>query len=416
MKVNANPAKGMRDFLPSEVRLRKHLETTIADVYERQGFAHIETPVLENIEMLTKSEGGENLQLIFKVLKRRDKLRLDTKELCEADLTDLGLRYDLTLPLSRFYAKNQDKLPSPFKALQIGTVFRAERQQRGRYRAFTQCDVDIIGDSSTMAECEVILSTIKALLALGLRDFKVKISDRRILAAVVHHFGLPESSLAEIAVILDKADKIGWPAVEEEMVKLGLPEEEVKALLTTISELTIDKLGAVGVPSDTCLAMRQVISVITEQAGGSYESAFCPTLVRGMGYYTGTVFEIEATELGLAIAGGGRYDRMIGQWLGHDVPAVGFSIGFERILLLLQEKGFVPPKMNRSIAYLYQKDLDPIDAVITGADTLRREGHNVNVLPLHKKLGKQLSQLESTGYDGYFLSGGVEVNWFMGSR
>jgi len=416
MKANVNPAKGMRDFLPEEVRLRRYLETTISDIYEKQGFSRIETPIVENIEMLTKSEGGENLQLIYKVLKRRDKLRLDVVSLTESELVDLGLRYDLTLPLSRFYANNMAKLPTPFKSLQIGTVFRAERQQRGRYRAFTQCDVDVIGDESPLAECEVVLATTKALLAVGVHDFKVRLSDRRILAAVVCHVGLPEERLGEVAVMLDKADKIGWAAVEEELVKLGLDADETRRFLSILRGLSLDGLSAVGVPSEVVTAIRLVADTVTANSSERYEVVFSPTLVRGMGYYTGMVFEVEEQTLGLSIAGGGRYDRMIGQWLGQDVPAVGFSIGFERVALLLQERGFAPPRVGRSMAYLYCKETDNPSDVLLSAERLRNAGDMVTVLPLQKKLGKQLKGLEAAGYDGYCLANEQKTVWFKEGR
>jgi len=416
MKVNVNPAKGMRDFLPEEVRLRRHLEATISETYERQGFSRIETPMVENIDMLVKSEGGENLQLIYKVLKRRDKLCLDTAILTESDLVDLGLRYDLTLPLSRFYANNMAKLPTPFKSLQIGTVFRAERQQRGRYRAFTQCDVDVIGDESPFAECEVVLATAKALLAVGIQNFRVRISDRRILAAVASHVGIPEVRLGEIAVALDKADKIGWPAVQEELLKLGLAAAATSSLLRVLRGLTIDDLSAVGVPTDVVSALQMVAGAITACAADNYQVVFSPTLMRGMGYYTGMVFEIEESTLGLSLAGGGRYDRMIGQWLGQNVPAVGFSIGFERVALLLQERGEIPPRLGRSLAYLYCAETSNPLEVLLGAEKLRSNGDRVSVLPLQKKLGKQLKNLEAAGYEGYFLAPMQKTVWFKEGR
>lgn len=412
MKVNVNPVKGMRDFLPADVRLREYVKSTITAVYEKQGFSLIDTPALENIEMLTNSEGGDNLQLIFKVLKRGEKLQLDKAGLTEDDLADLGLRYDLTLPLTRFYANNKEKLPTPFKAMQIGTVYRAERQQRGRYRAFTQCDIDIIAEPGYIAECELIHSTAKALLALEFKNFKVKISDRRILSAVILNAGFSADSIASICTTLDKADKIGWDGVESELVASGLASGKVQALLNTIRNLNIADLEQQGVASDIYAPLQEVISVVSAQAKGEYEIAFVPTLVRGMGYYTGMVFEIETEGLGLSVAGGGRYDNMIGKWIGTKVPAVGFSIGFERIVLILQEKGFTPPQQGKRIALLYNLEQDSLPNVLNTAEELRSQGFLISTLPARNKLGKQLDQLESDGYDGYYTFVKGEVTFF----
>lgn len=410
MKVNVNPVKGMRDFLPADVRLREYVKSTITAVYEKQGFSLIDTPALENIEMLTNSEGGDNLQLIFKVLKRGEKLQLTKPDLTEDDLADLGLRYDLTLPLTRFYASNKDKLPTPFKAMQIGTVYRAERQQKGRYRAFTQCDIDVISEAGHIAECELIHSTAKALMALEFKSFKVKISDRRILSAVILSAGFAQDNIASICTTLDKADKIGWEQVESEIVASGLEQSKVQSLLNTIRGLNIDSLEDQGVANDISGPLQEVISIVSAQAKGNYEIVFTPTLVRGMGYYTGMVFEIETEGLGLSVAGGGRYDNMIGKWIGTKVPAVGFSIGFERIILLLQERGFTPPQQGKRIAVLYNLEHDSLTQVLELAEQLRDQGYLVSTIPARNKLGKQLDQIESDGFDGYYTFAKGEIS------
>ncbi|MBS3874151.1 MAG: histidine--tRNA ligase [Firmicutes bacterium] len=402
MKINVNPVKGMRDFLPAEVRLREYVKSKITETYEQQGFSLIETPAVENIELLTNSEGGDNLQLIFKILKRGEQLQLGRADLSEESIVDCGLRYDLTLPLSRFYACNKDKLPTPFKAMQIGTVYRAERPQKGRYRAFTQCDIDIIGDASPLAECELIHATAKALQSVHLQDFVVKISDRRLLAAVIASFGFAPEAVPSICLALDKSDKIGWDKVLQELCEGGLEAEQVEQFVSAVRGLSLETVLSYGVPASIYDSLKEVIDTVAKLADGKYQVIFSPTLVRGMGYYTGMVFEIATEGLGLAVAGGGRYDAMIGKWLGTMVPAVGFSIGFERIILLLQERGFVPPSSCARIALLFSQEHDSLYSILAAAEALREAGHKVSTLPARHKLGKQLAQLEAEGYSGYY--------------
>lgn len=412
--MNVNPVKGMREFLPAENRLREHVKSVIIATYEQQGFELISTPAVENIDLLTNSEGGDNLQLIFKILKRGEKLQLGQPGLTEDDLVDLGLRYDLTLPLSRFYANNRSKLHAPFKAMQIGTVYRAERQQKGRYRAFTQCDIDIIAEPSHIAECELIQSTAKVLCSLGFTGFKVKISDRRILSTVIGNAGFPVDTVAGICTVLDKADKIGWVKVENELLAAGFDQAKVRVLLETIRGLCIEDLESQSVADDIIVPLREVIAITTAQSNSQYEVAFVPTLVRGMGYYTGMVFEIETEGLGLSVAGGGRYDNMISKLGGVEVPAVGFSIGFERIVLLLQERGFIPPRSGRRIALLYNLEHDELAAILSAAEEVREQGLQANTIPARAKLGRQLNQLEASGYDGYYTLAKQAVSWFKG--
>lgn len=413
MKVNVNPVKGMRDFLPAEVRLREYVKLKIQETYEQQGFSLIETPAVEHIELLTNSEGGDNLQLIFKIMKRGEQLQLERADISEEALVDCGLRYDLTLPLSRFYANNKEKLPEPFKVIQIGSVYRAERPQRGRYRTFTQCDIDIIGDASPLAECELIHATAKALLSVGTRGFTIKLSDRRILTAVIHKLGFAMSSASGICATLDKADKLGWEGVQQELIAGGLEDDRVSELLAVVRGLSLEALPLYDVPREVSSPLSEVIAVVTKLAQGEYRIEFTPTLVRGMGYYTGMVFEIATEGVGLAVAGGGRYDAMIGKWLGTSVPAVGFSIGFERIILLLQEQNFAPPSLALRIALLYSREQDSPENILTVAETLRSSGYQVNVLPVKSKLGKQLGQLEAQGYRGYYSMAKGELKLFQ---
>ncbi len=400
MKYNTNPVKGMRDFLPKDVQLREHLSDVIAHIYAQHGFQRIETPAVEHIELLQNSEGGENLALIFKILKRGEKLAL-TGNQDEDELVDCGLRYDLTLPLARFYANQRSRLPEPFKALQIGTVYRAERPQKGRFRAFTQCDIDILGEASEIAELELIHATAEALRAIGLRGFTVEVSDRRVLGALVSSLGLDPALTTLVAVCIDKADKIGWERVIEELAKQGIEESAAARLVAVLQSLNLTNLEGHGVSRDVSTALRGVVETAAQLAGGEYSVRFTPTLVRGMGYYTGMVFEITTAELGLSVAGGGRYDGLVGKLCGQHVPAVGFSIGFERIVLLLEQQGFAPPVGMPCVALLYNREESTAQSVLAAAQALRRQGLAVRTLPERAKLGKQLSQLEAEGFSGY---------------
>jgi histidyl-tRNA synthetase len=402
VKYNTNPVKGMRDFLPGEVRLREYLTAVIAKTYAEHGFLRIETPAVEHIELLQNSEGGENLALIFKILKRGEKLDLTRATENEDELVDSGLRYDLTLPLARFYANNRARLPEPFKALQIGTVYRAERPQRGRFRAFTQCDIDILGEAGELAELELIHATAEALKAIGLRGFTVEVSDRRVLAAVVASLGVDPALTPLVAVSVDKADKIGWEKVIEELSKQGVNPASAAGLVGVLQNLRLDNLAQHGVSPNVAEGLRGVVETAAALAAGEYNVRFAPTLVRGMGYYTGMVFEITTADFGLSVAGGGRYDGLVGKLCGQSVPAVGFSIGFERIVLLLEQQGFAPPVSMQCVAVLYNRETDAAQEVVAAARALRQQGFAVRTLPERAKLGKQLSQLEAEGFAGYF--------------
>ena len=401
VKHNTNPVKGMRDFLPGEVRLREHLTGVIARTYAQHGFVRIETPAVEHIELLQNSEGGENLALIFKILKRGEKLNLMRATENEDELVDSGLRYDLTLPLARFYASNRARLPEPFKALQIGTVYRAERPQKGRFRAFTQCDIDILGDAGELAELELIHATAEALRAIGLRGFSVEVSDRRVLGALVASLGLDPALVPTVAVCIDKADKIGWEKVIAELAKQGVDQAATRGLVGVLQNLCLGNLAEHGVSPSVAEGLRGVVETATALAQGEYNVRFVPTLVRGMGYYTGMVFEITTADFGLSVAGGGRYDGLVGKLCGQSVPAVGFSIGFERIVLLLEQQGFTPPRSTPSVALLYSREADAAENVLTAAQALRQQGFAVRTLPERAKLGKQLSQLAAEGFVGY---------------
>lgn len=396
--MKTSPLKGMKDYLPAEQRLRDYVQGRILETYRASGFERIATPILEDMENLDKSEGGENLNLIFKVLKRGEKLDAALASGQEKALSDMGLRYDLTLPLSRYYAANKDKLPAPFKVIQTDRVYRAERPQKGRLREFVQCDIDIVGDASLNAEIELIDVTARALLNIGFTDFTVNLNDRRLLRGMLAGMGFAPETLDSVCITFDKLDKVGPDGVAAELAEKGCPAAAVSALhgflaeggtsLSAVAALCQDKAPADG--------LRRVMETVTALSNGAYQVAYCPSLVRGQGYYTGVVFEVACPAFSGAVAGGGRYDNMVGKFLGQPVPAVGFSIGFERICSVLLDTGFAIPAEKEKLALLYPPEAD-FAAVLQKAAALRRD-YVVTVLPQAKKPGKQFAALESQGF------------------
>ncbi|MGD9569355.1 MAG: histidine--tRNA ligase [Sedimentibacter sp.] len=401
MKVNTNPAKGMRDITPQEKEIRDYVEGVIVNTYKQNGFELIETPVVENIENLVGSKGGENLKLIFKILKRGEKLDF-SKDIAEDDLADLGLRYDLTVPLSRFYCNNKSNLLSVFKALQVGNVFRAERAQKGRYRSFKQCDIDIIGDGTSAAELELIATTAKALTALNVKDFMVRFNDRRVLKAVILNCGFTDKEFDGVCIVVDKLDKVGMEGVEKELISKDYKVEAITNLikvLNSINENGLDCLLEYGVPEDVVNDVNYVLESSREYAKGMYDIEFDFTLIRGMGYYTGSIFEIAYKNLGYSIAGGGRYDEMVGNFIGEKIPAVGFSIGFERLVNQLMDENFRVPNQQK-VVLLFEAEDKYID-VMKKADEIRAQGYTVSIFEKAKKLGKQLNQFSEYGFNKF---------------
>lgn len=398
---------GMKDILPEEMFIRDYLINIIKKTYGSFGFTSIETPAMEHIENLLSKQGGDNEKLIFKILKRGEKLKLENIK-DENDLVDAGLRYDLTLPLARYYSNNQANLPNPFKALQIGNVYRADRPQKGRFRQFTQCDIDILGEASNLAEIELILATTKALseIAKG-KHFTVRINDRRILMAMALYAGYDEDNIGNVFIILDKMDKIGMDGVKKELTELDGEEKCSKYLnlfdgLKDNTEAVLslkDKLKGFiedGVLDSLCEIMDTVLEVNTND----FSLVFDPTLVRGMGYYTGTIFEVSMEGFSGSVAGGGRYDKMIGRFTGNDTPACGFSIGFERIITILLDAGFKIPDESRKIAFLYEKNIDGnvLKDILKEAASLREDGNIVLVSKMNKNKKFQKEGLEKQGY------------------
>ena len=416
-KVSTAPPRGMRDVLPPETELRDAAAQQILAVYRSFGFRRIETPALENLRLLAGSDGGENERLIFKVLKRGEDLETALRE--GGELADLGLRFDLTVPLARYYAENYARLPDPLKAIQLGPVWRAERPQKGRFRQFTQCDIDTLGQGSGVVEVELILATCEALTRLGLADLTVRINDRRLLGLIAQHCGFEEAAQAAFFITFDKLDKIGPEGVLDELRQAGLEGPAVdrfERLLPTLQKgepslAALRALLGTGVATEAF----ESLAWISAAAGGEMPAGsrvqFDPTLVRGMGYYTGTIFEISSPAFPSSIAGGGRYDRMVGKLLGRDVPACGFSIGFERLISILLERGGTPPVVaptapGRRIALLVDQGGD-LAAALATARALRTAGDLVSLELKRKNVSKQLGDLATHGFWGYAVPEGA---------
>lgn len=409
MALKKKPVTGMKDMLPKEMEVRDYVIQMIKDTYKTFGFTSMETPCVEHIENLCSKQGGDNEKLIFKILKRGEKLKIDeAKE--EIDLVDGGLRYDLTVPLARYYANHANELPSPFKAMQIGNVWRADRPQRGRFRQFVQCDIDILGEPGNLAEIELILATTAMLGKLGFSEFTVNINDRNILKAMAAYSGFREEDYDEVFIILDKMDKIGKDGVAAELGELGeYTTENVEKYLSLFDEISTDiegirfckeKLEGFLNP-EIAESMEMIISSVEAAKEADFRVKFDPTLVRGQSYYTGTIFEITMDKFGGAVAGGGRYDKMIGKFTGQDTPACGFSIGFERIAMLLLENGYELPSKKEKKAYLLEKNMhkEGILKVLSMAKADRASGKQVLIVNMKKNKKFQKDQLIADGYE-----------------
>ena len=407
MALKKKPVTGMKDVMPAEMEIRDYLIGLIKDTYKTFGFQSMETPCVEHIENLCSKQGGDNEKLIFKILKRGEKLKIDeAKE--ENDLVDGGLRYDLTVPLARYYSNHANELPSPFKALQIGSVWRADRPQKGRFRQFVQCDIDILGEASNLAEIELILATTAMLGKLDFKNFTVCINDRNILKSMAAYSGFKEEDYDEVFIVLDKMDKIGPEGVEAELIEMGYTSESVKTYLSLFDEVASDvsgvrylkeKLGDY-LSDETADGLELIMSSVEAAKECDFKLQFTPTLVRGQSYYTGTIFEVTMDDFGGSVAGGGRYDKMIGKFTGQDTPACGFSIGFERIVMLLLENGYKVPGGRQKKAYLLEKKL-PKEAMLKVpalAKADREAGRQVLIVNMKKNKKFQKEQLIEEGY------------------
>ena len=401
MALTKKPVTGMKDILPDEMAVRNYVIGLIRSTYAIFGFSSIATPAVEHIENLLSKQGGENEKLIFKILKRGEKLDL-SHPTTEDAVTDSGLRYDLTLPLSRYYANHAAELPSPFKALQIGSVFRADRPQRGRFRQFTQCDIDILGDPSDLAEIDLILATTTVLTKLDFHRFTIRVNDRKLLKAMADRAGFQPEDYEKVFIILDKMDKIGRDGVRAEL-EASWPKEKVDAYLSQFDEDGGSESisgQARSLMEETGSPLPEIIGTVNSVKTGDFRIVYDPTLVRGMSYYTGPIFEIAMDEYGGSVGGGGRYDEMIGKFTGQPTPAVGFSIGFERIIMLLMERGFTVPGAGAKTAFLVEKRMpaEKLEAIWKEAMSLRAEGKAVDISQMKKNRRFQKEQLTAQGY------------------
>ena len=392
MALNKKPVTGMKDIMPEEMQIRDYVINVIKETYGKFGFTPMETPCMENIENLSSKQGGENEKLIFKILKRGEKLSLESAK-SESDVVDFGMRYDLTVPLVRYYSNHANELPSPFKALQIGNVWRADKPQKGRYRQFMQCDIDILGEESNLAEIELILATTTTLGRLGFQNFQIRINDRRLLKAMAAYSGFEEKDFDDVFITLDKMDKIGMEGVERELIADGYDSGSVEKYLALFRDMEAseDRLSFIEekmtgfFDEEAKAGFREIIESVNTTKDDCFQLVFDPTLVRGMSYYTGTIFEIMMPELGISCGGGGRYDKMVGRFTGKDVPACGFSIGFERIILILMEGGFKVPNQSKKTAYLIEKGVsgDRLCEIIAQAQQERQDGTQVQIGRAH---------------------------------
>lgn len=391
----------MRDFLPRDKERREHLLGIIRSTYQRHGFDEIETPALEDRETLHSGMGGDNEKLSFSVLKRGLALEDANGARSLEDLSDLGLRFDLTVPLARFYASNHGQLPGVFRSFHTGPVWRAERPQKGRYRQFVQCDIDILGESSVLAEVEVLVATADALDHLGLEGFHFRVNDRRLLGTLLTAAGIAPENHPQALITLDKLDKIGATGVLAELAE-RLPTGADIAVLSAVLEgapTEFDAQAIAAVMGNTPEA-RVAAGELCEWAGsiaavrGAHDIVFDPTLVRGMGYYTGSIVEISHPDLGISIGGGGRYDGMIGRFLGRDVPAFGLSLGFERLLEVLPPDSLSHPER---VALVYDAGA-PSAHLVTLKMQLVSTGHTVRLVAKAKNMRPVFEQLQHAGF------------------
>ena len=407
MALNKKPVTGMKDILPEEMAIREYVQKVISETYAGFGFTRIETPCVETIENLTSKSGGDNEKLIFRILKRGEKLNLETAKTQE-DLVDSGLRYDLTVPLVRYYSNNSATLPAPFKALQMGNVWRADRPQRGRYRQFMQCDIDILGEADNLAEIELILATTTTLGRLDFKGFEIRINDRRLLKAMASWAGFAESDYDSVFITIDKMDKIGIDGVKAELLESGYAADTVEKYADLLNKAVngeaslqsiMDTVGE-ELAKDPVTNLEEIISAVESSKQADFKMVFDPTLVRGMSYYTGTIFEIAIPEFGGSCGGGGRYDEMVGKFTGQSVPACGFSIGFERIVLLLTEKGFKVPGSGEGKAYLIEKGIsgERLSEILAKAAEERKAGKKILTVRMNKNKKFQKEQLTKAGY------------------
>lgn len=384
MSTPVNPPRGMRDFLPEQKAARERVLSVIRGTFSRYGYQEIETPPVEELPRLLSSEGGENAKLIYQILRRNVPEGTPLEQ-----AADLGLRYDLTVPLARFYATNRAALPEVFRGMQIGSVFRAERPQKGRFRQFTQCDLDVLGEPSIIAETELIVATVSTLQVLGLQGCRVRLNDRRLLTALMQHCGFAPNAHAAVLITVDKLDKIGMEGVAKQLRAENHPAQAVDLLVQVLES----GRSFPEAPTQDLEAITEAVQPIL----GADVVRFDPTLVRGMGYYTGSIFELEHPESASSVGGGGRYDSMVGRFAGQQVPACGFSIGFERIVDLVQQAH--SGTLNQ-LALIYDADVSgqQLARVLAVQHSYIAQGWTVRLVPGARRLNRVLEPLVAQGF------------------
>ncbi len=399
MKVDNSPVRGTKDYLPKEMAVREYVRGVILATYKKFGFMQVGTPILEDINRLLGSDGGDNLKLIFKVLKRGEKLDLSKPNLHESDIVDIGLRYDQTVPLARMYANNQNALSTPFKAIQVDYSFRADRPQHGRTRQLMQCDIDILGDSSINAEIDILNTTAKTFSALGFKKFVAHINDRRILSDLIKIAGFKVDDEKEVCVSLDKFDKIGVDGVEKELIEKGYSKNSIATLLNSVAKIKQSKafdkeLVSLGVRRDVVADIVTIINSVNQLGTKGFKAEFDISIVRGQNYYTGPVYEFYIEGVSGACAGGGRYDGMIEKFTGKPTPAVGLGLGFEPTCLAYIEQNLNKIReKNIVVLYKYGAIVDALNFV----QELNKE-NNASAVALKKNINFQLQSLKEVGY------------------
>lgn len=403
MKYSTSPVRGTVDYLPSEMEVRSYAEKVIIDTYKENGFLQIKTPILESLDLLTNGDSGDNQKLMFKTIKRGEKLDLSKPNLTETDIVEEGLRYDLTVPLVRFFSNNKEKLPYPFKAIQIDEAFRAERPQKGRVREFTQCDIDILGESSPIAEIELLHAGVLSYERLGFKNLTIKINDRRVLNEIITKAGFARNEIIPVCVSLDKFDKIGIDGVQAELISNGYSENNVKFLIDIFRDLksaasneeSFKKLKTIGISEEIINSLNIIINTVQNYISSGFKLIYDSTIIRGQGYYTGTIYEVYDDEFGRAIGAGGRYDKMVEKFTGVQIPAVGFSIGFYSTVMLMIEKGLVVP--NKNLALVYDKN-SSFDEILNVKLKLTKRDFAVSTFAFPKNFNNFVEKLKQNGF------------------
>lgn len=416
MKINTNPVRGGLDFMPADMENRQIVKNIILNTYKNNGFLQIKTPILESLDLLVRSDSGENSTLMFKTIKRGNKLDLSKPNLTEQDIVEEGLRYDLTVPLVRFFANNKNDLPYPFKATQIDESFRAERPQKGRYRQFTQCDIDILGDETELAEIEIITTVMQAYKNVGLKNLVVAINSRKILRDIILNSGFAPEDETSVCIVIDKIDKIGLDGCKKELLKQGYESQAVEKLYEVLLNTRgkgIEALVSLGFAVEECEKMQEILNHVKPNLATDYDIVFDVGIVRGQGYYTGAVFEVfqKDGEYKGALGGGGRYDNMIEQIINEKVPAIGFGLGLDVVLLVMKEQGVEVPKNKQKIAVIYGKD-DAKTSIFELKNKLSKT-YDVALLPEIRNFKELERKLKLNNFDGLVtLKNSTDIKWF----